>query len=564
MTHYIFHAAFPLMAIALLVSPDVNAAESVKLTSEAILSGIGPYSEDMVWPGSIVLPPAWRTGFKSIASIQRSMGREQGACLSASTNFKKPDTDAAYFQAYLKLRAERARMSETDYLREEAMLRERIEGSWPASGSASLTWQVGSPQAGNEKSVTTELNIATCEGNLVGLVHTHPGRFSLPSKSDVANLLFAKGKKVSVVVSAEEATCVMVRGFLAPIEFHSKNFNFGPFVSRESSNSFEFQNAFHIHNLSITYRNALSSTNANSTLPTFALDNQVEVMSRLDATALHEFGGALYCGQIDGSLPRVMPYDTTELFNDGDSDQHALILAVKAMLIIMHRIEEEWLPQPTFPFTPTVDSGLLSYMRALPQAPTPAREHIAERLRVRAQKIVSNADLKAIFREVLALSDENRPDPAGGGFFMPDDRFSAPRTSLRFVYACMQKDRGKDFSCGITDIKKGGRSRYVAEYSGDRATGSTTAVHAFNDQKTGVWEFQSSLGGSLKYRGDLSHDVNSSYLRPQGQGMMEMSTTVFQGEFNDGNPKGFGLLTEKATGITLRATLDNGQWRVSR
>lgn len=526
--------------------------------SQRILSGLEPFTRTMSWPVTIEFPTAWREAFFAMAALQRTTGKEQGACLSVSPSARDASETDQLLQAYLALRAQRGQMAAAEFVRKEQALRARIEAPPGGPGVRGLRWQVGPPQQGTEMSVSMEENITTCAGSYLGRAHTHPpGAPAAFSDTDAANAVLEPGVKLSVVVTADDEACIAVRGVGTLETFAASPLHFGNGTRDAMNSHWEFKVGLDIQSMALLYRQAHANAQANVQTTS---DMRIAVQRGLTATAMREAGGALYCGALGQPLKWVEPMALADLVGEKVGDQPGLVIATKAVVIMLHRLDSPgWRQPPRFPFTPVLDGEFLAYLRSLQAAGTNEQELVAA-IRELASGPVNGIRLARLFRLVLALSGENFPALAPEGLIMPDDR-SGPRAARQAIFRCLSAaaDHG-DIACQVFDVSGGQATGIAAQYRQTPVTGEGTAVHLFADQATGV---VLTFGAEpTTYHGQLQapEPVKTSP-KPQGQGVLETPTHVYKGAFAGGVPQGRGSVTDKATGVTQEVIIENGKSR---
>lgn len=538
--------------------PAVPMAQPALDASQRILSGLEPFTRTMSWPATIEFPAAWREAFLAMTALQRTTGKEQGACLSVSPSARDAAEIDKLLQAYLALRAQRGQMAAAEFDRKEQALRARIEAPADGPGARGLRWQVGAPQQGTEMSVSMEENITTCGGSYLGRVHTHPpGAPAAFSDTDLTNAVLEPGLKLSVVLTVDNDACIAVRGVGTREAFTASPLHFGNGTRSAMQNRWEFKVGLDVQSMALIYRQAHANARNNVRTTT---DMAVTVQRGLTATAMGEVGGALYCGAIGQPLKRVEPMAPAGLVDNKAADQPGLVIATKALVIMLNRLDSPgWRQAPRFPFTPVLDGEFLAYLRSLQASGADEKEVVAA-IRELASGPVADLSLPRLFRLVLALSGENFPALAPDGLYMPDDR-SGPRAERQAMFRCLSAaaDQG-DIACQVFDVSAGRATGIAAQYRYTPVTGEGTAVHLFADQATGV---VLTFGAEpTTYHGQLqSPEPGKSSPKPHGQGVVETPTHVYKGAFERGMPQGRGSVTDKATGVTREVIIEKGKSR---
>lgn len=553
------------------VCPSPVVAQPVLDSSQRILSGLESFRHDMVWPATLDLPAAWRDGFRSMAELQRKTGNEHGACLSVSPRARDMAETEELLRAYAKLRQQRSQLPASEFTRRERALRERIEAPLEASSTGTLAWQMGTPQSGNEMSVTLKENLSTCGGNYLGRVHTHPSGLAF-SDTDAANVVRDESVKVSAVVVPDGLTCVAVQGLGKRESAYGPDpFEFGAaFASRAPVISYqEFKMAYQAQSLNVAYNQLEASARAQHRLPQ---DAAMQRERALLGAALSKIGGALYCGALSQPLMRVQPIGAADLIDEGSPQQAGLVLAAKAMIIMLNRLQSApWKLPPVFPFTPELDADFLAYLRAL-QPSDSNDSNLVEALHREAGKPIAEVSPVRLFRLVAWMSDDNFPGLLVGGegylgLAMPDPRGVERPPPLEMQFMCrvrIEPAQADELFCAVAEVRDVQGKRILggtaALYRISPATGKGTASHLFGDTATGLHRIIGPV--PVSYRGQLLPAAAGTLgtSMPHGQGVMEWPTQTFSGSFERGLPRR-GWLTDKATGSKREMEFENGRFR---
>jgi hypothetical protein len=229
---------------------------------------------------------------------------------------------------------------------------------------------------GRKQSVESGAVMSSCKGMVVGTIHTHPKieaeanafYFPVPSDRDFAQFLVSSAP-TAVVVSGD-SFCVMVKGRGHLDQTASHQIDYGPRV----------------------FQAYLDSSIKAPMASYYGLAQEAEAL-----------GANLYCGNIGGKLPRILPRRLKSA--DGP-----FLLAAKAFLIALNRTPGSNTARPTFSFTPERDAEFLKYLKATINARAPTRgiEQSNEKL----------------YEAVLLYAPDNVEDIGFGpnGFAYPDDR----------------------------------------------------------------------------------------------------------------------------------------------
>lgn len=527
--------------------------------SQRILAGLEPFSPGMAWPASIELPAVWREAFGSMAELQRTTGREHGACLSVNPLARNTEEIESQLQAYLQLRAQREKLPAAEFARREQALRSRIESPVGTAGAGALMWQVGQPQSGSETSVALEENINTCGGSYLGRVHTHPpSTVDSFSDSDAMNAVLGPAK-VSVVAMAGGEVCVAVRGVGKRESVFDNPFNFGAFTERSTTSYPEFKIAYQAQSLAFAYRQTEAAARANRREPAGASNAREQ---GLLATALGGIGGALYCGPSSRPLKRVDAFAPADLIDARARDQAAMVMATKGLVIMLNRLQSgPWKRQPTFPFTPVLDDEFLAYLRAV-QPSQAGESDVVEALQRVAGKPAAAVQAVDLFRLVFWLSGENYPGLGDRVIFAPDDRSAPQRAGFKMQFNCAGgSPDASEFYCAVTEVAGNRVVGVAAMYRMTPSTGEGSGSHLFADHATGTYHIYGPV--PVSYRGQLQQlrEGVVGTARPHGQGVMEWPAFTFSGSFENGVPKGRGWMTNKATGARREVEFENGKFR---
>ncbi|MDF9778770.1 hypothetical protein [Pseudomonas baetica] len=321
---------------------------------------------------------------------------------------------------------------------------------------------------GTKHSVESGAVMASCNGVVVGTFHTHPRieaetnsfYFPVPSDKDFAH--FVVSSVPTAVVVSGDSVCVMVKG-----RGH---------LGQPASHQIDYGTRVFQANLDSSIKAPMASY--------YGLAQEAEAL-----------GAHLYCGDVGGKLPRILPRQLKPA--DGP-----FILAAKAFLIALNRTPGSTTPKPTFTFTPERDAEFLEYLKTA--------------MNVRAQaRVITQSDEK-LYETVLLYAPDNVEDIGFGpnGFAYPDDRLYVDTIQ----FACASKKNGADYLCTLYQVKGTNQAsplnRIIAQYDSESNTSlnvealgndnyraTITAGHGLTTQSApwkyvnGIW----SLNGSGKF-----------------------------------------------------------------
>lgn len=326
------------VALATLVSVaffNSTSAHAELTESELFLSELKSADTPAELPSTLILPAVWIDGMRKLAAITNSTNKEAGACLNMVAESRSEGRNELMAR-YATLASRKSQMPPQEYAEQERALRELIEkgGSSIVNG---VKWSFGAIQRGNDTSVAIHDDITKCDGNNIGIVHTHPSSsLDVPSDSDLAALIASK-RRISAVIYGDR-TCVTLKAIRSinrsnyMLDYGTFHYAYAYYAAAQHASFFEF-----------TRENSLEKFNSSG------------VLHSTIAGVTEKFGAALYCGEIGGALKRMPAHRHANI------NEEIFILLAKS-LIIAWGIENPKLKIPAFSFTPTFDE---EFKRAL-------------------------------------------------------------------------------------------------------------------------------------------------------------------------------------------------------
>ncbi|MHC5195003.1 hypothetical protein ACYSUW_14710 [Pseudomonas frederiksbergensis] len=372
-----------LLLSAGLTAPHANAAKASSATEAYIVAAGESLENKMPAPEFLVLPNNWEEGVRTAAQLTDRDHREYAACLMLSQ-------DQRFVMSSL------------------------IQGS--------------------KQSVESGAVMASCEGIVLGTVHTHPkigsegDSFYFPVPSDKDFALFLVSSAPTAVVVSGDSICVMLKGRGSLGQTASHLIDYGTRV-------------FQAH-LDSSIKAPMESY--------YGLAQEAEVL-----------GTNLYCGSIGAKLPRIRPKKLK-------SAEGPFLLAAKAFLIALHNSPGSSSAKPTFTFTPERDIEFLEYLKTV--------------LNSTAHAQAVKQSNEQLYESVLLNAPDRVEDIGFGpnGFAYPDDRLHVDTIQ----FACATKKNGADYLCTLYQVKGGNQAsplnRIIAQYDSETNT-SLSVVALGND-----------------------------------------------------------------------------------
>jgi hypothetical protein len=327
----------------------------------ALLAGLVPPAPGADYPAQLVLPAGWLAPLNQLAADSLNRSDEVAQCVYLPTPDKAPTA----------LRDAIDKYGNAINLGDKGLhVAARAVTSAMAAAGVSPVLSLGKKQTGEESSVGT-----ICVGTTLGAIHTHPqkliqGSTELLSDGDTANLVLG-GNPMAGVVSGHNM-CVALSRQDPPADSAA--------VIRASFGA----------------EIMMSSTGGP------VAGHMPKGLARL----IGHYGGALYCGPIGPTLPRI-PAST-------DSDPgNTLLLEAKAWVMAMKLVRQTDWPALDFPFTPSADPAFLRYLRHVLSAPS---------LQALNQWQLNHGDSAALLRLVAVDAGAASDALWSNGFMMPDPR----------------------------------------------------------------------------------------------------------------------------------------------